>query len=549
MRQEVEQLAGRESRTAPRARLEQLAPGRTELPLKLGHEFERVRRQHLLEAGLDHTPQLQACLHRHCAILSARSCECVIDQSKGIPVTADVKPDWPARALVSDLARIVGRDHAATPTAEFLSDATSQRGLRGHADAVAAPADTGEVAAVMAFCYEREVPLTPRGGGTGLAGGAVPQGGVVLDLRRLNRVLSFDPELWRIEVGAGTVTGDIHRRARENGLMFPPDPGASEQSTIGGNIATNAGGPHAFRYGVTGAWVTGLEVVVAPGEILTAGGPLRKDVSGLDLRSLLIGSEGILGVVTAAWLRLIPAPAAALPVVAVYEHSAAAAAAITTVLGSGIEPAVLEYLDGDTVAAAAASFPARLDRHREMLIAEADGSSERAEAVRAELIEALAVDGGKIVHAPRTRGEVASLWRWRDGVSLAVAAQHGGKLSEDIVVPVDRLGEAIDGVLEIGARHRLPACSWGHAGDGNLHATFLVASDDSDGLARAEAAASELFTLAVSLGGALSGEHGIGIVKRDELARRWSPTDRRLHEGIKAVFDPKGLLNPGKVIG
>lgn len=454
-----------------------------------------------------------------------------------------------ATALVGELCRLVGTQHAGPPSAELLADATAQRGLHGHADAFAAPADTREVAAVMAWCYDHDVPLTPRGGGTGLAGGAVPNGGVVLDLRRLNKVLSFDPELWRMHAQAGVLTAEVRRRARENGLLFPPDPGAAEQSTIGGNIATNAGGPHAFRYGVTGSWITGLEAVVPPGEILTAGGPVRKDVSGLDLTALLVGSEGVLGVITAAWLRLIPAPEAALPVVAMYRTASDAAIAIENVLGSGIEPAVLEFLDAQAVAAAAAAFPAPLEHTGVMLIAEADGSPQRAKAVRAELIEALAGESGQVVHAPDDRQEITSLWRWRDGVSLAVAAQLGGKLSEDIVVPVDRLAEAIDGILEIGARHNLPACSWGHAGDGNVHATFMVASDDHHQLQRAEAAAHELFALAVDLGGTLSGEHGIGTLKREELARRWSHTDRRLHQGIKNVFDPKGLINPGKLIG
>jgi len=451
--------------------------------------------------------------------------------------------------LVGELARIVGHGHAGPPTAEVLSDATAQRGLSGHADAVVAPGDTAQVAAVMAWCYERGVPITPRGGGTGLAGGAVPNGGVVLDLRRLNKVLSFEPELWRIHVQAGALTAVVRRRARENGLLFPPDPGAAEQSTIGGNIATNAGGPHAFRYGVTGAWVTGLEAVVPPGEILTAGGPVRKNVSGLDLCALLVGSEGVLGVITTAWLRLIPAPETALPIVAMYEDPQAATAAIKRVLASGIEPAVLEFLDAATVSATAATFPTPLNPPGVMLIAEADGPRDHAEAVRGELRDALAADGGRVVHAPRDRRQVTALWRWRDGVSLAVAAQRGGKLSEDIVVPVDRLDEAIEGVLEIGQRHGLPACSWGHAGDGNVHATFMVANDDHDQLQRAETAARELFALAVGLGGALSGEHGIGQLKRDELANRWTPTDRRLHIGIKDTFDPKGLLNPGKLIG
>lgn len=452
--------------------------------------------------------------------------------------------------LLASLRAIVGEERAGVAGPDVLADATEQRGFAGHADAVVAPGDTATVAEVLRWCYDHDVPLTPRGGGTGLAGGAVPvAGGVVLDLRGLDAVRSFDPLLWRACVEAGVTTSEVRRRARENGLLFPVDPGAGEQSTIGGNVATNAGGPHAFRYGVTGAWVTGLEAVVPPGEVLTTGGPVRKHAAGLDLTSLLIGSEGVLGIVTAVWLRLMPAPEASLPVVATYDDLAAAGAAIETVMGSGIEAAMLEFLDAGAVRAAAGSFPGALEGEPElMLIAEADGSAERARALRGELEEALG-ETGRVVHAPVERGEVSALWRWRDGVSHAVSAQVGGKLSEDIVVPVERLAEAVAAVREIGARADLPACSWGHAGDGNLHATFLVARDDGEGLERAEAASAELFDLAVGLGGALSGEHGVGALKRDALAARWSAADRRLHTGIKGAFDPKGLLNPGKLIG
>src|SRR3954449_3688618 len=221
----------------------------------------------------------------------------------------------------SELRAIVGAEHVeAPPPAAYLHDATITRGLRGEAAAVVRPADADEVRRVVAWCYENDVPIVPRGGGSGLAGGAVPldERAVVLSLERLARVRSFEPELWRMNVEAGVLTTHVQRLARENGLWFPPDPGAAEQSQIGGNVATNAGGPHAFRYGQTGAWVTGLEAVVAPGELVRFGGPVRKDVAGYDLKDLMVGSEGTLGVVTAVWLRLIPAPAHAPSVVAAF---------------------------------------------------------------------------------------------------------------------------------------------------------------------------------------------------------------------------------------
>jgi glycolate oxidase subunit GlcD len=444
-------------------------------------------------------------------------------------------------ALERELAALLGREQVlAGSTAAYLSDATERRGVRGHADAIVLPRTAEEVASTLAWCYERDVPVVPRGGGTGLAGGCVPHGGVVLACDRLRCVRSFDPLLWRIAAEAGTRTADLRRLARENGLVFPPDPGAAEQSQIGGNIATNAGGPHAFKYGVTGHWVTGVEAVLAPGELVRFGGPVRKDVSGYDLRGLLIGSEGTLGIVTAAWLRLAPAPVAVLPVAAFYADADAGCAAIEAVVGSGIVPAALEYLDGGALRIAAPAYPGGIPPAAGFaVLAEADGSAAEAARVRDELREVLG-DGALAVQAP----DPAQLWRWRDGVSLAVSGQRGGKVSEDVAVPLERLGEAIAGTLEIGARHDLEAVSWGHAGDGNLHSSFLVAGTDARELERAERAAAELFELALALGGTISGEHGLGTLKRGHAGL--PPRADTLQHAIKAAFDPKGLLNPGK---
>jgi len=211
------------------------------------------------------------------------------------------------------LERVLPPEAIVEAQGRYLADLMG-RGVRGTADAVVLPSTTEEVAALMRWCYEREVPLTARGGGTGLAGGAIPvQGGIVVGFERLNRIRQFDPLLWRIHVEAGVTTADVQRLARENGLRFPPDPGAAELSQIGGNLACNAGGPHAFKYGVTGQWVTGIEAVVPPGEVVRFGGPIRKDVAPYDVKSLLVGSEGTLGLITAAWLRLIPAPSSSCP--------------------------------------------------------------------------------------------------------------------------------------------------------------------------------------------------------------------------------------------
>jgi len=421
------------------------------------------------------------------------------------------------------------------------------RGVQGTADAVVLPSSTEEVAALMRWCYENDVPLTARGGGTGLAGGAIPvSGGIVVGFERLNRIRQFDPLLWRIHVEAGVTTADVQRHARENGLRFPPDPGAAEISQIGGNIACNAGGPHAFKYGVTGQWVTGIEAVVPPGEIVTIGGPLRKDVAGYDLKSLLVGSEGTLGLITAAWLRLVPAPELELPVVGLYRDADAGISAIERVLASGVVPAAIEYVDGVMLSYSGEAYPFALPEDAAfMVITEADGAASEARRVAGELREALAEDA-VAVHTPEEPSDVAELWRWRGSAAFAVLAQRGGAYSEDIAVPLDRLRDVARETLEIGARHGVPGLSFGHAGDGNIHSTFLFAPEDLDQEARADAACHELFDLALRLGGTVTGEHGIGWLKRGQLERQLGPLGYDLHLRVKQAFDPKNLLNPGK---
>jgi FAD/FMN-containing dehydrogenase len=438
---------------------------------------------------------------------------------------------------VDELERIVGSQHV--EAGAVVGDVA----VPGVAATLVRPGSAAEVAAVVAWCYARDVAIVPVGGRSGLAGGAAVLDGdaVAVSLERLRAVRFFAPELWRMEAEAGVRTATVARLARESGLYFPPDPGAAEQSQLGGTIATNAGGPHAFKYGVTGDWVTGIEAVLAPGELVRLGGPVRKDVAGYDLGALLTGSEGTLGIVTAAWLRLVPAPEAQLPVVATYPDAAAGCAALLRVLESGVLPAALEFFDEGAIRAAGGSFPEGALRGF-VLVAEADGSAAEAARVRDELVEAL-TPGADVVHA---RGQARAVWRWRDGVSLAVTAVRGAKLSEDIAVPVDRLEEAIAQTLAIAGRHDLEACSWGHAGDGNVHASFLLDAGDGAQRGRADEAARELFELAVRLGGTVTGEHGIGVLKRGQLTRQWAPAAVAAQRAIKHALDPKGLLNPGK---
>ena len=452
-------------------------------------------------------------------------------------------------ALGDDLRRLLGDAAVECPVVdrEWLHDGTESAAVVGAAAAVVRPADAEQVAAVVGYARAQGLPIVPRGGGTGYAAGAVPfAGSLVLSLDRLRQMRSRQPENWSLGVEAGVTTAEVRRLAREDGLCFPPDPGAAEQSQIGGNVATNAGGPHCFKYGVTGRWVTAIEAVLGSGELVRVGSGLPKDVATLDLRALLVGSEGTLGVITAVWLRLMPEPEVRLPVLAVFGSAQEGADAVALAMASGVVPSALEFLDRGAIEAARASYPGELPAGAEFaVLAEADGTLAGATAEQALLADMLRPTATDLIAPPAAAA--ARIWAWRDGVSLGVLAHRGGKLSEDIVVPVDRLAEAVLGVRALGEEIGLETTTWGHAGDGNLHASFMFDRADADQLARATAAAPRLFALARSLGGSISGEHGIGRFKLAAAAEL--PADiLRLQAAIKDVFDPAGIMNPGAKI-
>jgi glycolate oxidase subunit GlcD len=451
-------------------------------------------------------------------------------------------------SLAADLGRLIGPEHVlddGAAAAQYERDASNRAELKGRADAVVLPGSAEEVAAIVRWCYENDIPIVPRGGGTGLTGGAVPtEGGVVCSLERLRRIRVLQPELWRLEAEAGVTTAHVHRLARENGLMFAPDPGASEQSQIGGNIATNAGGPHALKHGVTGAWVAGLEAVIAPGEIVRLGGWQRKDVAGYDLLSLMIGSEGTLGVITSARLRLLPAPETALTLVAFAPTRARACTALLEIPAAGIQAAALDFADAATFEIVAAGYPGQAPPGaRFALLIELDGAHAQVQADLRTLRELLEDDRGITLQMP---ADARALWRWRDGFNGVVSKARGAKVSEDVSFPVERLCEGLERFAAIAAEHGLPSCAWGHGGEGNVHATVLVDPSDPAELSAAHAVGEELFALAIELGGSIAAEHGVGWLKRGRLRDQWDPRAVELHDQIKRSFDPKGLLNPGK---
>jgi glycolate oxidase subunit GlcD len=449
-------------------------------------------------------------------------------------------------ALHAELAQLVGAEHvlAADAGSPYNSDASNRRELRGRADAVVLPGSAREVEAVVRWCYAHDVAMVPRGGGTGLTGGAVPtDGGVVLSLERLRAVRELEAGLWRMLPEAGVSTRDVQRLARENGLFFGPDPGASEQSQIGGNVATNAGGPHALKYGVTGAWVTGLEAVLAPGELVQIGGWASKDVAGYDVKDLLIGSEGTLGVITAVRLRLLPAREAQIAQVAFFATRAQGCAAMLAVTAAGIEAAAIDFADGAALAHVAGGYPGEVPAGAGFaLLIEVDGTHEQARAHADEVEDLLGRDALAIDRAP----DASVLWRWREGFNGVLSGVRGAKVSEDVSFPVERLQEGLERFEQLAAAQGLSSCTFGHGGDGNVHATVLVDPVDEAELQRARELGAELFALVGELGGSIAAEHGVGWLKRGLLESQWDERTLALHEQIKRAFDPKGLMNPGK---
>jgi glycolate oxidase subunit GlcD len=448
--------------------------------------------------------------------------------------------------LQAELAKLIGREHvlAGDGARGYETDESHRRGVAGRPDAVVLPGTAEQVRAVVEWCYGHEVAMVPRGGGTGLVGGAVAmEGGVVVSVERMRAVRELSPELWRMYVEAGVRTGEVRRLARENGLLFGPDPGAWEQSQIGGNVATNAGGPHALKYGVTGSWVAGLEVVLAPGELIELGGWARKDVGGYDLKSLMIGSEGTLGVITAVRLRLLPAPEERAVLVVFHEDRRGGCGAILEILAAGIQPSALDFIDGVALEILAPGYPGEVPAGAGFaLIVEVDGGSDEVAAQVNELRELL--EGGAV--GMEDAAGMDSVWRWRDGANGTLQGVLGGKVSEDVVFPVERLEEGLERFQQIGEAHGMRSCGFGHGGDGNVHATVLVDPAREEDLRAAREIGEELFALVIELGGSIAGEHGIGWVKGGRLEDQWPAPAIALHEEIKRVFDPKGLFNPGK---
>lgn len=410
--------------------------------------------------------------------------------------------------------------------------------------AVAEPSTTAEVAAAVAWANRHGVPVSIRGGGSGLSGGAVGYaGGLVISTTKLLG-MRIDPASMTAEVGAGVITIDLDDEAAQYGLMFAPDPVSRDRSTVGGNIATNAGGPRCLSRGVTKDAVMSLEVVLADGRIIRTGGATRKNSTGYDLTALFIGSEGTLGIVTSAIVRLVPKPEGdAVVLAAEFDTMTEAGAAILAIMRAGNAPDILELMDGNTLRTVAEIFPDEpLPRAAAVLVGEYRGEDAAAHAQR--ILDICAANGA----TAGTIGEAADrLLQTRQRVNPALDAS-GLTASCDVAVPLPRLAEIFAEIERISATQGLPVNTFAHAGDGNLHPAVVVAHDDPAQLTLAEAVLDEITEAALKLGGVISGEHGIGSLKRHLLDAQFAPEVRGLLADIKQVFDPAGILTPGRAI-
>jgi len=458
--------------------------------------------------------------------------------------------------IIEALCRIAGPDNvlARPERAEEMERYAHDEvpGLSAEPEVVVRATSAAQVAEVFRLAQREHVPVTPRGAGYGLSGGAVPLcGGIVLTLEKMNNILEIDRDNLMVTVEPGVITGDIHRAVEAVGLFYPPDPASLDSCSIGGNVAECAGGPRAVKYGVTKDYVCGLEAVLPSGEIINLGGKLVKDVTGYNLTQLLIGSEGTLAVVTKIILRLVPLPKVQVDLLVPFDDFQAAAATVAAVIANRILPTAIEFMEQDSLLAVERLLEKELPFRdaKAYLLIQLDGNSPDAVDADYETVGQICLEHGArdvlVAKDKRTRDR---LWEARRKIIDALKHESPVNHMEDVVVPRARIPQALAGIKEIAASHGVRIICFGHAGDGNVHVNVL--KDDmplSEWEPLVPQVAQEVYRLTLSLGGMLTGEHGIGATRRDYLPLALDAAQIEVMRGIKAVFDPQGILNPGKI--
>ena len=447
------------------------------------------------------------------------------------------------------LERIVGRTHCSRKKEDLVCyayDATAQVYVP---DAVVFPQTASEVSQILVLAGDEGFCVIPRGAGSGLTGGSLAvKGGLILAMSRFNRILDIDQDNLVAHVEPGVVTGDFHAAVEKENLFYPPDPASSDFSTLGGNLAECAGGPRAVKYGVTRDYVLGLEAVIPTGDIITTGVNTVKGVVGYDLTRLLVGSEGTLGVITKMTLKLLALPEAVRTMVAVFNDMETAAVTVSEIIKKGTVPRTLEYMDQTSIRCVENYLKAGLPVDAgALLLLEVDGRNDEVEAAMERLAHICRDQGAQKIERATEKKDVDRLWMARKSINPALFQYGPHKINEDIAVPRSKIPAMVSKIIALKNKSGLVVASYGHAGDGNIHVNIMLDKEDKAALKKAEAVIEELFDYTLKLGGTLSGEHGIGITKAPYLDKEIGSVEQMLMKKIKAVFDPKGILNPGKI--
>ena len=450
--------------------------------------------------------------------------------------------------LIKELEKVLGEEGITTRPEDLLCysfDATQEEYMP---QVVVFPQNSQQVQEVMRLAWEWEIPVIPRGAGSGFTGGSLPvKGGMVVSTERLDRILEIDERNLTALVEPGVVTAKLQEAVEALGLFYPPDPASKEFSTIGGNVAENAGGPRAVKYGVTRDYVLGIEAVLPGGGMITTGRKVVKDVVGYDLTRLLVGSEGTLAFFTRVLLRLLPLPPATGTLLALFSSREQAGEAVVAVIRSRILPTAMEFIDRGALEAVRRYAGIEVDtRAQAVLLIEVDGEEDLVPRLLERIAEVCEQVGGA-TRVARDQAEAQELWRARRAISPSLVHVAPTKINEDIVVPRSLLPQALARIEALEDKYGLPIICFGHAGDGNIHVNVMTDRRDPERWEKAQEAVREVFAITVELGGTLSGEHGVGITKAPYLSMELSPQVMELFRGIKRAFDPKNLLNPGKM--
>jgi len=451
--------------------------------------------------------------------------------------------------IIDQLKSIVGPENVATDRQDLICygyDATQMEFLP---DAVVHPANADEVSRILKLANAERFPVFPRGAGSGFTGGALPRGGgIVLVTTRMNRILRIDTENLVAEVEPGVVTEQFQLEVEKLDLFYPPDPASLKFSTLGGNVAENAGGPRCVKYGVTRDFVMGLEVVLPTGEIIRTGGETYKGVVGYDLTRLVCGSEGTLGVITKIIFKLLPLPEAKKTMLTVFDSIDGAARAVSTIIGGKIIPTTLEFMDHATLQCVEKRFNLGIPPSgRAVLLIEVDGDRDLIEKQAARIRELIAPLGLVEFKIARDAAESEALWRVRRLVSPSLRDVNPDKFNEDIVVPRSRVPDVIRRIEKIQQAYDIPIVNFGHAGDGNIHVNIMIDKSVPGEEGKAHRAITEVFQAALDLNGTMSGEHGVGLAKQPYINLELKPEQVAAMQAIKKALDPNNILNPGKM--